>query len=190
MSFTIFDSLRGWEWSSACTVRISVPICLKFGVQNLHWIWLVRYEFRANRAVKAAVRWHQLLSTYIIPFGVKSDTEDLRPLLLAIMSLWTYAQARPYFCCGCKWSYQFIYLCTLKSCGHVGTPWYTHGMCLLEWRASCLHFTALCVCVCVCACACVRLIVRRNSTLSNLSSTVQTLVTECLMWVFRLTWQC
>ena len=45
-----FRLAEGWVRASACTVRICVPICLKFGVvPNIHAVWLWHFEFRENR---------------------------------------------------------------------------------------------------------------------------------------------
>jgi len=40
---------EGWVRTSAGTVHICVPICLKFGVQNIHAVRLGHFELRENR---------------------------------------------------------------------------------------------------------------------------------------------
>jgi len=58
---------EGWVRTSACTVRICVPICLKFSVvQNIHAVRLGHFEFRENRRSESR-KSHEFLPTYVIP---------------------------------------------------------------------------------------------------------------------------
>jgi hypothetical protein len=187
VSYAILDWLRGWERAAACrpAVRICALICVKFCVQNVHAVWLVHYEFRESRLSESCS-----LLKWLSAHTHNSVLSEIRCSRFAPAALWVcdnpLSQGRNFDVA----VNILVYFEIVRSCGNASV--HPRNMLLaVKSQLSALHCTAPvhvthsnlnCVYSSPCAWT--------PHWPPFVSSTVQTLVIECLMWVFWLTWQC